>query len=231
MSGPISLSQLPLWDRHESRVLGLLRDALLLLARDRPTGGEVEISRHLYMCILRANRENQGRSDNWFDYPPIWEGKNPPHPDTEREQAEKKIPDFQWGYIDHQERDPERSARHFTIECKRLGIPTKNGWAFNLHYVEDGIRRFCDVGHRYGNATRSGAMVGYVESMTIGAVLREVNSAAATLGIAQLRREAASGRRLYELRHEFDRAFEETPFRLTHLWVDLRARAAAPRQG
>ena len=73
MSGP-RLSDLPLWERHEQRVLAILRDALDRLRSTTTEGGELELNRELYLCILEVNRENRKLNDLWFDIPPFSRG-------------------------------------------------------------------------------------------------------------------------------------------------------------
>ncbi len=216
-----NLSRIPLWERHEQRVLNLVGDALSLLSAQSITGDEAEFNRELYFCLLRANRQNRDQNDNWFDYSPVWEARNPPTRATTGNSSEFKIPDFYLGYIDHDEPDPERCSRNFVIECKRLGAPTASGWAFNVHYVEDGIIRFIHPGWRYGKDVSSGAMVGYIESMEPGAILAEVNATAEKRGVPGLGRRSTGGGQIHHLDHSLRREFPVSPFRLTHIWADV----------
>jgi len=221
MSQP-RLSELPLWERHEARVVGILKGALELLRTRWPTGGEPELNRELFLCILEVNRRNHDAGgDHWFDYAPSYEARNPPTPDTEDSASEKKIPDLYWGYLDHQEMDPRRSSRNFVIECKRLGAPSAAGWVFNVHYMDDGARRFVHPDWRYGKGVASSAMVGYIESMDPDTILDEVNLAGATHGLSPIARVGAPTPPLHELAHAVDRTFEVTPFRLLHLWIEV----------
>lgn len=112
MTAPL-ISELPLWERHEQRVLAILRSALDLLRANSPQGDELKLNRELYLCILDVNRENKAvGNDSWFDYAPVFEGRNPPTPGTEDSASERKIPDLQWGYIDHQADHPRDSVRN-----------------------------------------------------------------------------------------------------------------------
>ena len=219
MSGPL-ISDLRLWERHEQRVLAILRSALARLRTRRPDGGEPELNRELYLCILEVNRKNKESGDSWFDHAPAFEGRNPPTPDTEHSASERKIPDLHWGYVDHQEHDPRRSARNFVIECKRLGTPTSSGWAFNVHYVNDGVRRFADIQWQYGKDVATGAMIGYVESLTPAEIVVDVNRALSRLSVSALTLPPGAGGPLTEMEHSFVRQFEISPFRLVHLWID-----------
>src|SRR5437660_1382944 len=121
MSQP-HISRLSIWERHESRVIEVLLAALAILqSKVGLAQSEIDLNRELYFCLLEANRQ-QWALGNGFDHPPISEAKNPACPDDEhRVRRENKIPDFQWGYINHTELDPRYSARYFVLECKRLG--------------------------------------------------------------------------------------------------------------
>jgi hypothetical protein len=224
MTAQPRLSELPLWERHETRVLNIVRSALALLATRLPSGGEPLLNRELYFCILEANRADQrDKGRDWFDHPPVWEGRNPPTPDGAAAASESKVPDFHWSYLDHDEPDPARSARHFVIECKRLGQPTPAGWTFNTHYVEDGIRRFVDPAWRYGRDVASGAMVGYLEAMSVDAILAEVNAAATVHTLPAITLKVKHPPSVHELDHDLERSFAITPFHLTHLWLEASA--------
>ncbi len=221
MSG-LLISGLPLWEQHEERVLSILRSALLRLRTKRPQGNEHKLNREFYFCILDVNRENQESGGPWFDYPPVYEARNPPTPDTEDSASERKIPDLSWGYIDHQEQDPRRSVRTFAIECKRLGSPSSAGWKFNVHYVCDGVRRFTNLEWQYGRNVATGAMVGYVESLTPGEIVAEVNGVLTELGVPALPLPEGTDESLTEMEHTFCRPFAISPFRLVHFWIDIR---------
>ena len=222
MSGPPLISDLPLWEQHEQRVLAVLRSALHRFRANRVQGGESKLNRELYFCLREVNKENRESGGPWIDEQLVYEGRNPPTPDTEDSPSERKIPDLQWGYENHQEADARRSVRSFAIECKRLGTPTPSGWAFNVHYVDDGVRRFADLTWRYGKDVASGAMAGYVESMTAEAIVAEVNGTLDELGVQALALPSGADGPLTEMEHSFGRPFAISPFRLVHLWIDIR---------
>lgn len=224
MSGPL-ITDLPLWERHEQRVLTIVRSALHRLRTESPQGDELKLNRELYGCILDVNWENKrSGSDAWFDHPPACDGLNPPTPETQGAESERKRPDLQWMYIDHQAQDARRSVRSFTIECKRLATPRSSGWALNVHYVSAGVDRFADGRWRYGNGVASGAMVGYVESLTTEQIIVGVNGALKKLQMPLLALPSRVDGPLTEMEHSFDRSFDISPFRLIHLWIDIRPR-------
>lgn len=221
------LSQLPLWEGHVNLVLDVLRDALSLLADQHSTGTEPELNRALYECILRANRNRSNAGMAALDVPVMWEARNQPSPTTASGTAERKIPDLQCGYIDHDCADPLLSARAFVVECKRLGQPTPSGWNFNERYVTDGVARFVDPEWQYGKHVASGAMVGYLDGTAMDDVLSEVNTATETSAVPALVDRGATMGPVHELVHTLTRTFPETPFRLTHLWVGTPGHAPA----
>ena len=152
----------------------------------------------------------------------MMECNNQPDPDDKARVArEHKRPDFQWSYRDKYEPDHERSSKQFTVECKRLGVPLRLDWIFNANYVTNGICRFRDPAWGYGQRFPSGAMVGYWQSMELAQVLREVNEEAARNGLSEIV-PVSRQKGIHHSEHSFDRAFPVSPFRLWHIWIDLR---------
>jgi len=103
---------------------------------------EDKLNFKLYFCMLEAVRR-LGGEDSGINSPPVYECTNQPLEDeTHLDIARKKRPDFQWGYINHSEPDPKKSAKHYYVECKRLGTPIRNDWVFNINYISNGVLRF-----------------------------------------------------------------------------------------
>ena len=152
------------------------------------------------------------------------DANNQPSPDDpERKPREDKRPDFQWAICDHHA-DPDYSRRTFVVECKRLREPSPKGWRFNINYVEDGAKRFTIDTHLYGKDDLSGGMVGYVQYMEVGVIWGEVNHRLAAAGLPsvpmpQLHQGSSV---IHASEHELSRMGGQSPFRLHHLWVDLR---------
>lgn len=219
-----NLKRLNFWEQHERRVLQVLTIALRLLARERDLpAAENQINRKFYRCILRAIRELHEQGVDLVSVP-VYEACNQPDPsDEERAAREDKRPDFQFGFIDHQEPNPDASAKQYVIECKRLGESGRSDWVLNTNYVEHGVVRFHDEEFGYGKSRSSGAMIGYVQNATAQDVLDEVNQAAIARRIARitLSREGWQRADVSTLTHRFDRAMQPTPFSLRHLWLDL----------
>lgn len=220
-TGP-RLTTLRLWAKRQHMCLTILGRALQLLSVEpNLPEAEVDLNRRLYFHLLSASREL---------YPddtiaPISECNNQPDlDDISRAGREHKRPDFQWIYLDQYEADPQRSSKQFVVECKRLGKATRADWVLNVNYVQHGISRFRDPRWAYARRFRSGAMIGYCQSMEIGQVLLEVNEEARRNSLPDLTPLGTSANDGARLEHTFERPFEISPFQLQHLWIDLRPR-------
>ena len=208
-------SEIDLWGKHARSVITIVKDALMLFAADDLCGLalETEMTRELYLRMLTARRNLKTRGSFVPEGLPTIDARNSPTPETAGTSAERKLPDIQWGYQDDLEADPRRSARVFHIECKRLG-----GSALNASYVEEGIRRFVTLKHRYGKDVRDGAMVGYLIEGDAADAVRGVNSASAACALPSLTFISAE-RGISTFLHDLDRPFPKSPFRLHHAWV------------
>lgn len=197
--------------------MGLLRRALSQIGVNSAEKTEPELNRDLYREIVRASHDAAKRGEE----PPVVvpEGRNPPvGSDREQTIREFKIPDFYWAYIDHMTEDPSMAARQFVVECKRLTERSAN-WIFTREYVRSGIARFISNSHGYGKETPSGAMVGYLQCISLDEALREVNDIARLDSIPTLNIQARDNEVSADLDHDIVRTFPESPFHLTHVWV------------
>jgi hypothetical protein len=223
------LSKLNLWKRHEERVCEVLAHALVLLQnKSGLIQDEDELNRELFFCLREANAYfyAQGRGvENTLDY----DSKNQPSSlHSRKAPREDKRPDFQWGFRDPSEQDPQKQEKHFCIECKRLGNAPNPKWVLNENYVNNGIARFLEETHGYAFEVESGAMVGYIESSDFDDILSEVNVALiafqSTLLQIQPSNSIWSSTESNPLEHIFDRSFPISPFTLKHFWIDLRGK-------
>ncbi len=217
MANQPRLTDIDIWASHEQLVLRVLRAALPLLAYSPPGGNEDNHNRALYKCMLHANRALRKAGEPHFDHPPAFESKPAPGAGAVTSPPELKRPDFAWCYIDHSAADAGTSSREFAVEGKLLGEPA-NPRNLAAEYMDKGIRRFLDGGHRYGESAASGAMVGYVRDATFVAVEEQVAEVAAQRAIPPL--ERIQKEEADEHAHHLNRPFPVTPYRLTHLWVD-----------
>jgi hypothetical protein len=220
-----SIPALRTWYEHERRVLEIVCHALAELRQGQPLPeDEPGLNRKLHFCMRRVNTRlsRQGRG---VPCAPVWEGQNQPLVDDEtRAVREDKRPDFQCGFVNLQESDDDRASMFYTIECKRLGRAADR-WVFNVNYVDKGVLRFVIEDYGYGKATPSGAMVGYVQSMEFAQILADVNGAASKRSLPPivLEDDAWSEDGVSRLSHRLTRpASLLSPFRLRHLWVDVR---------
>lgn len=215
------LQTLGIWAKREAMCLAIIERALQLLRRegDLPES-ECDLNRRFHFRLLQSSREL---------YPsdpvgPVSECNNQPDPDDRARAArELKRPDFQWVYLDQYEPDPVYSQKQFAVECKRLGTPSRADWIFNVNYVTNGICRFRDPMWGYGQRFRSGAMVGYWQSMELQQVLKEINEEAVRNALPEIASTGESIPDGHRSEHTFDRPLPGSPFRLRHLWIDLRS--------
>jgi len=205
-----------------------LERALLLLRLDNDLpDSEIELNRRLYFCLLTASRELYPEDD----IAPVMECNNQPDPDDAARIARaQKRPDFQWIYLDRYESDPHRSSKQFVVECKRLGASSSSAWVFNVNYVNHGVSRFRDPQWAYGQRFPNGAMVGYWQSMDAAEVLNEINDESQRTSLPHLILLGMwNPGAVSRLEHILDRPIEVSPFRLHHLWIDLRHQPGSPR--
>ena len=211
-----------LWAGREAKCLSIVERALTLLrGTDDLPETEVDLNRLLNFFLLTASRELYPEDI----IPPISECNNQPDADDEaRAKREHKRPDFQWIYLDRYEPDPQRSSKQFVVECKRLGEARRSDWVLNENYSKNGIARFVDPEWAYAKQAPSGAMLGYWQSMEGREVLQEVNEGCDSLAIPSLELVGLwSPGGVSRLDHQLSRTFPISPFRLHHLWIDLRS--------
>jgi hypothetical protein len=224
-SGPQLYSQ-GLWAAREAKCVSTIERALWHLRQiQKLPETEIELNRQLYFCLLKASRELHPENE----IAPITECNSQPDPDDEaRAKREQKRPDFQWIYLDRYEADPQRSSKQFVVECKRLGKALRGDWVFNLNYTDHGIGRFHDPEWAYAKRAPSGAMVGYWQNMETDELLSEVNEGCHKKSFPDLMLVGSwNPNGVSRFEHTFDRAFEMSPFRLLHIWIDLRSQQSS----
>jgi hypothetical protein len=213
----------PIWNQYESRIIELFISALKLLRKEVLTNMHVEdeISQRLYICLRRANFE-LNKQDRGLDNQPFF--NTPIQPYSENVILNPPKPDFQCQLNDKYAINDEESVLYYHIECKRLGFPTSPSWRLNTNYVVNGICRFIQKKHSYGLNCKSGLMIGYIQNMTYNEIFYEVNleNNNHAIPIMNLFVDNWDSAGLNTLEHQFDREIEITPFTLFHLWVDLR---------
>lgn len=219
-----SLRQIRYWENHERRVMAVLVLALRrLMAEGTLPRSEDSLNRRLYFCMLEAIRELSRQGTDFSAYLMYEANNQPDADDEERATREGKRPDFQFGYIDHQEPDPRRSAKQYVVECKRLGNSGRSDWVLNDNYCVYGVARFHNIEHGYGQGVPVGAMIGYIQNMTAAGVLAEVNASAKVNSLPELVLSQAGWVKadVSRLDHSFQREVVPSPFAMRHLWLDL----------
>lgn len=213
MTRPL-LASFDAWHAHERLCIDLLRTALSGFAVSDPDESEDELNRRLYLHITETARAIERRDGVTLPVV-VPEGQNPPLvSDQERAAREFKRPDFYWAYHDH---DGDEPARQFVVECKRLTIPS-SGRRYTEQYVIEGIRRFATVEHGYGKQAWAAAMVGYVQQIDPAVARTEIDGFLSTATLPTLDPEQSPDQGIARHRHQLDRPFAQSPFRLLHLW-------------
>ncbi len=220
-----NLLTLDTWRRHENLVLEVFQCALLRLeAESELPEREDDLNRKLLFHVRGENyrliKEDRGCHSNIYSEC----GNQPVVKDQDRADREWKRPDFMCGLVDAQ----AESDLFFALECKRLGRPSSPGWILNENYTKHGVLRFVDPDWGYGEGETSGAMIGYCQTMSGDDILKEVNGYGKKVKMPSLHREADEwiDRSVTRLNQELDRKVSPSPFRLRHLWLDLRHRYA-----
>lgn len=207
------------WENWEKTVLEIFKMAMAELISSKPLPEkEDELNRKLY-CVLREcrrkwcisnNREVQG-------HPVYLAPGQPGLKDAAKQPKENKIPEFTWGFTDYQNDED----KNYHVECKRL-MEKKSHYC--KEYVKNGMRRFVEKEWSYGFGCESGLMIGYVQGMGFGDILRWVNHYAAEYSLPGLILEGQWEKKgISLLENRFQRpGVPISPFRLEHLWADLR---------
>lgn len=214
-----------LWQKHETLYIGIFVIALQRLSDDKgDTTDEDSISERL--CpILNTVCFEESRSKNCEIRTPDWEKPIQPVTNSELKGGKvRKRPDFTCKLTNPFAACSNEHEIPFHVECKRLGSPTSTSWIFNKNYVINGIERFDSRGHEYGKRATSGMMVGYIISMSLEAILDEVNTHQKKLCPVNPAVEFELVKNKVQLyRQKLNRKnLKPEIFKLVHLWVDLR---------
>jgi hypothetical protein len=216
------------WEEQAQLALELLITALEQLHAQRQADASfpvdedkvsIELALHLNHLI---DQYGHSRGVPWLPRPNCDGilGRDPLY--TGSREHEEKRPDIRFDIRDLQETTVGMNHKSLVIECKRLGLSVA-GHSLSKAYVFEGIVRFCRQSHRYGVYSAWSVMIGYVQSSDHNSILQKVNTHAQNAGIPTLRCSDANWQPITScLEHTFGRPFPVTPFRLLHLWIDLR---------
>jgi hypothetical protein len=217
-----------LWAEHERLLLEVFTRALRKLQASTDLASNEEgISDRLEDAAREATFVLK------LDYPPKRELPRQRVSDTESDgPGSRKRPDFTCEIRDLAATSSAEAWLYYHVECKCLGKPPSRNWVYNRNYVTKGIYRFLDSEFGYGERAFTGAMIGYVLSMSFDEILVEVNG--------HLGDPSALGAtppiRFLEPCHDglatadqvLDRVLvRPRHFVLRHMWVDLRRPCAA----
>lgn len=223
----ISLANAVTWNKLERSVLEVFSMALdrLVLETEIPQS-EHYLNHKLFWRAREALLSIQKtRPESILFFGIIVEANSQPVPDDEaRASRLGKRPDFLCLLANPQASTVEDAQVTYYIECKRLGKPEGN-WKLNQNYSDNGINRFVHKSWEYAKGCQSGAMIGYVESMTPDDILTEVNQSATGNGFPSLRLAAnnwAVGQTSRLRQAALHRGCLPNQFVLQHLWVDMR---------
>ena len=222
-----------MWFSAEARLLGVVQRAMeLMRSGDMPLPQHEDgISRKLDLRMRDANEKLRAENRH-VEHLPTFLSRTQPDAEKEvAEEAESKVPDFQWEYVDLQESIFQKRYRYYHIECKRLCSPKSR---FCREYVTKGICRFKEAAHSYGKYLPSGAMLGYVQDMDPKCHLAAINAQVQREGLTKLSLSPEGWRYggTSRLDHTFARPdVPPSPFELRHFWVDIRADSGSTPEG
>jgi len=224
MRRPGLFARLGLASRYEQSLTEIVTEAVQLLVDKDAAEDEPSLNRKLYQSIISTYHRRRMRGEDAPDFAPAFDAPNPPL-SYEFTPSENKRPDLRWDLVDHL--SEAISVRSFAVECKRLRSKSTAGWQFNKSYALHGVARFVEPDHQYGGNMASGTMVGYWQNMGRSAVLTEVNAALTSIGLPNLEFDSEPSGLLHQTDQVLNRPFKISPYRLRHLWFDMRSVEAA----
>ena len=207
------------WENWEKSVLEIFSMALAELISRKPLPGkEDDLNREL-ACILRECRRKWNISNKReVQGHPFYHTKGQPDPkDAAKQPKENKILEFTWGFTDYQ----NNMDKNYHVECKRL---MEDKYHYCKEYVENGIRRFVEKEWSYGVGCESSLMIGYIQGMEFQNILHWVNHYIEKYSWSPLILEGQWQKdSLSRLENRLERPqVPISPFKLVHLWADLR---------
>jgi hypothetical protein len=228
------------WADFEKCILEVFTLALAIL-RDKPSlpvledsvNGKDSLNRRLDICLRTAILEWENTNQKeLLTSPKSNLGQQPNLDDEEKvDDYERAKPDFQWELKDSSGNSASLNLifRNYQIECKRLGS-NLGSRSLCKDYISNGVIRFTQNTHRYGQFTSSGLMIGYVQNTELQMILGQLNNIAKSSALPEILLSPEGWKEhVSRLDHQLDRPdIELTPFELRHLWVDLRHHYAQP---
>ncbi len=208
------------WENWEKVVLEIFSIALrgLISAKLPPDEKENNLNRKLSVIVRICRRK--WCEANRRDIPghPIYHAKGQAVQGTQTKQpGENKEPEFTWGFTDY----INDLDKNYHVECKRLRERKSH---YCKEYVVNGIRRFVEKELSYGVGCESGLMIGYIQGMAFEDILRWVNHYAEKHSLPAVERKGQWNENdVSRLENKLFRPqVPISPFKLVHLWADLR---------
>jgi len=210
------------WEDWEKSVLEIFSMALWELLSKKPLPEkENDLNRLLAVILRECRRKWCLNNDRELPGHPIPQVKGQPTPrDADKKPKEDKIPDFTWGFTDYL----NEVDKNYHVECKRLKEDKKGKHDYCRYYVVNGMKRFVEEEWSYGFGCESGLMIGYIQGMEFKDIFHWVNHYAKNYSVPPLNLKGTWNRKnISRLENNLNRPkVPISPFKLIHLWVDLR---------
>lgn len=209
------------WESWEGNILEIFSTALReLIVRGPLPERENELNRTLAVLVRKCRKEWCKANGRELQGHPIYHAKGQPGSlDEPAQTGENKEPEFTWGFTDYL----DDIDKNYHVECKRLKEDKRHDYCNG--YVTNGIRRFVEKEWSYGIGCESGLMIGYIQGMEFTDILHWVNHYTEKHLFPVLILEGRWNKNdVSRLENVLDRPYVlPSPFKLVHLWVDLRA--------
>ncbi|GBG55903.1 hypothetical protein SPFL3102_02842 [Sporomusaceae bacterium FL31] len=215
----LSIYRLNTRRRHEQVILSVLRDALTnLIALKKFDEDSYEDD----ITVELINEIHKELMPVETSFTVVFDCKNQPIPGQPRDlEREKKRPDIQFQWVNHEAQSYMERQSEYIVECKRL----RSGKTWNKDYVKKGIKRFIHAEHGYAKGSESAAMIGYIQNSEPDSILNDVNCTLEEVSHPPLVKSQENwiARGVARLYHSVYRT-EILPcnFTLNHLWADMR---------
>lgn len=207
------------WKEWEQDVIAIFTLSLIELLKKKPLPEyENDINRLLSQIVRKVRKDWMKNNNKEIQGHPIYHAKGQPQEgETIKQTSENKEPEFTWGFTDA----INDIDTNYHVECKRLCDTLSH---YCSEYVVNGIMRFIEKEWSYGIGCESGLMIGYIQNSDHTSIFNSVNSYNKTNSVPNL---ILKGKweigTVSSLENSFDRPeIKISPFKLEHLWIDLR---------
>jgi hypothetical protein len=188
---------------------------------------ENNISKLLSLLLQDVCSEMKSERDIHI-YVPAWERpKSPINASKLQSEDVCKRPDFTCTCPNKRPGMHENYELYFHVECKVIGKDAPDKKVNKKNYVHEGIMRFDNASHKYGENVNHGMMIGYLVGESVATVVKETNKIIekkiASHGPLSFGPNTSTTT-ILESKNAFIRNFvKPQSFTLIHLWVDLKS--------